>query len=227
VTTHQQACRTALVTAALLACALSIGAAGASAQESGESSLELGLWKRISATEMIYVPLAVTRADEVDHAEGLAGASYDRVFGRRLSARAGYRYSWELSPPSDTVPYREHRAVAEMTALPWPDARIPLLDRTRLELRWIDGAPSWRLRNRIRAEKTIAIGHARTLTPYSAFEGGYDSRYHTINRLRLSVGGATKLSSLVMVDTYAARQRDSRSDAATLLSVGMTLNLVF
>jgi hypothetical protein len=64
-----------------------------------------------------------------------------------------------------------------------------------------------------------------SLTPYGTFEAGYDSRYRSIDRQRLSVGAARKFSSHVMRDTYAARVRDSRGGAARVSALGMTLNL--
>jgi hypothetical protein len=214
-----------LLGAALAVGVLSMDSAPAEAQETSEGSFELGLWKRVSASELIYIPLALTR-DEVDHAEGLVGASYVRIIDSTLAVRAGFRYSWELTPPAGEQPYREHRAVAEVTARPWPGMRIELLDRTRFELRWIDGVPAWRLRNRILVERMLARRRRATLTPYGTFEAGYDSRYRTINRLRTSVGLATRVSSHVMLDTYAARQRDSRGDAR-LQALGMTVNLSY
>ena len=199
--------------------------APAGAQESGEGSFEIGLWKRLNASELIYVPVAVTR-DEVDHAEGLVGASYVRIIDSALAVRAGLRYSWELTPPAGVQPYHEYRAVGEATVRPWKGARIDLLDRTRFELRWIDGVPAWRLRNRLLAERTLARRREASLTPYGTFEASYDSRYRTINRLRMSIGLATRVSSHVSLDTYAAHQRDSRGDAR-LQALGMTVNFIY
>ena len=68
--------RHAAALAGLLLGALSIPAERAGAQESSEGSYELGLWKRVNSTDLLYVPLAVTRKDEIDHAEGLFGVSY-------------------------------------------------------------------------------------------------------------------------------------------------------
>jgi hypothetical protein len=199
--------------------------APARAQESGEGSLELGLWKRLSASELIYVPIALTR-DEVDHSEGLVGASYVRVVDSTLAVRGGFRYSWELTPPDGEQPYHEYRAVGEATVRPWRRSRVDLHDRTRFELRWIDGVPAWRLRNRMLAQRTVARRREASLTPYGTFEAGYDSRYRTINRLRASLGLATRVNAHVLLDTYAARQRDSRGDAR-LRALGMTVNLIY
>ena len=217
----------ALFAGAVLLGALSASARRAGAQESSEGSYELGLWKRLNATDLLYVPLAVTRKDEVDHAEGLFGASYVWNLDGIVSARAGYRYSWELSETEGTEPYREHRLVSEVNARPRWGSRAELMNRTRFELRWIDAVPSWRLRERILAGRKVELKHRIVLTPYGTFEASFDSRYHTINRLRLSIGAATRLNEHVMVDTYVARQRDTRSDAAQLQALGMTLNLTY
>ena len=217
----------AAVLAGLLLGALSIAAERAGAQESSEGSYELGLWKRVNSTDLLYVPLAITRKDEIDHAEGLFGVSYVWNLDEPLSVRAGYRYSWELTDSDGAEPYREHRLVAEANARPTWGARAEFMNRTRFELRWIDAVPSWRLRERILAGRKVALEHQIVLTPYGTFEASYDSRYNTINRLRLSVGAATRFNSHVMLDTYFARQRDTRSDASQLQSFGMTLNLTY
>ena len=101
------------------------------------------------------------------------------------------------------------------------------MNRTRFELRWIDGAPSWRLRERILAGRKVELKRQIVLTPYGTFEASFDSRYNTINRLRMSIGAATRFNSRYMLDTYFARQRDTRSDAAQTQSFGMTLNLTY
>ena len=217
----------AAVLAGLLLGALSIPAERAGAQESSEGSYELGLWKRVNSTDLLYVPLAVTRKDEIDHAEGLFGVSYVWNLDEPLSVRAGYRYSWELTDSDDAEPYREHRLVAEANARPTWGARAEFMNRTRFELRWIDAVPSWRLRERVLAGRKVELKRQILLTPYGTFEASYDSRYNTINRLRMSVGAATRFNSHVMLDTYFARQRDTRSDASQLQSFGMTLNLTY
>jgi Protein of unknown function (DUF2490) len=210
----------------MLRMALCLTPALAVAQESNsDGSIEIGLWKRMSQSDMLYFPLSVTRASEVDHAEALLGAGYDRVLDETFAARLGYRYLWELSPAPGTVPFREHRGVAELFVRKMAGRHLALLDRTRFELRGVDrAAVSWRLRNRIRAGRVVELSHERTLTPYGSFEAGYDSRFNTINRLRFSLGVTAKLSSRFIPDVYVARQRDSRENTGPPMSVGATLN---
>ena len=226
-TTHSRRHAAAVLAGTLLLGALSLPVERMDAQESSEGSYELGLWKRLNATDLLYVPIAVTRKDEVDHAEGLFGVSYVWNLDEPLSVRAGYRYSWELTDSDGAEPYREHRLVAEANARPTWGARAEFQNRTRFELRWIDAVPSWRLRERVLAGRKVALKRQMVLTPYGTFEASFDSRYHTINRLRASVGAATRFNPHVMLDTYFARQRDTRSDASQLQSFGMTLNLTY
>jgi len=227
VTTRARRHAAALFASAILLGASALGAERASAQESSEGSYELGLWKRLNSRDLLYVPIAVTRKDEVDHAEGLFGVSYVWNLDDPLSVRAGYRYSWELTETEGAERYREHRGVAEVNVRPAWGSRAELMNRTRFELRWIDAVPSWRLRERILAGRKVALKRRIVLTPYGTFEASYDSRYHTINRLRMSIGAATRFNEHVMVDTYVARQRDTRSDAAQLQALGMTVNLTY
>jgi hypothetical protein len=198
----------------------------AAAQESNsDGSIEVGLWKRLSASDMLYFPISVTRASEVDHAEALLGAGYDRVLGKTFAARLGYRYLWELSPAPGTAPFREHRGVAELFARRRAGSRVDLLDRTRFELRGVDGADvSWRLRNRIRVGRVVELSHERTLTPYGSFEAGYDSRFRTVNRYRFSLGVAAKVNSRFAPDVYLARQHDTRENTGPPASIGAALN---
>jgi hypothetical protein len=52
-----------------------------------------------------------------------------------------------------------------------------LIDRNRLDLRWVDGNFSWRCRNRLTLERHFKMGGNRALTPYASGELFYDSRF--------------------------------------------------
>lgn len=209
----------------LLACVLFVSPAIAQ-EGNSEGSFELGVWKRLNAKDMLYFPASVTRANEVDHSEALAGAGYDRVLSHGFSARVGYRYLWELSPPEDVTPYREHRGIGELFGHLFEGSPVEMLNRTRFEARWLDGAFSWRLRERVRSGTVFKLRHARTLAPYASLEASYDSRFNTINRLRPSIGFAYKWSNRILLDVYSARQFDSRGASRTD-ALGITLNLYY
>jgi hypothetical protein len=83
----------------------------------------------------------------------------------------GYRY---LQSAGDV---RENRIVLETSPrfpLVW---KILATDRNRGELRWIDGGPSWRYRNRLTMEREVSA-RSYAFTPYMRVEGYYDSRFN-------------------------------------------------
>jgi hypothetical protein len=100
-----------------------------------------------------------------------------------------------------------------------------LIDRNRLDLRWVNGNFSWRYRNRLTLERHFKIGEKRALTPYASGELFYDSRFDAWNRSRLRAGLQTTLSRTIMVDGYYVRQDDSRSSPRLINAVGVVLNL--
>jgi hypothetical protein len=218
--------RSALVPVLLLGAALGVVPALVEAQESNnDGSIEVGLWKRMSTSDMLYFPMSITRAGKEDGVDALVGLGYDRVQNQTFTARLGYRYLWDVSPAAGSVPFREHRGVAELFAKRLAGPHVELLDRTRFELRGVEGAAvSWRVRNRIRAGRMLSLPHERTLTPYGSFEAGYDQRFRTINRLRFSLGVAARLRSWFLPDLYVARHRDTRENTGPPMSVGATLN---
>jgi hypothetical protein len=73
-----------------------------------------------------------------------------------LSFRFGYRYSRTLPDRGD--PSQEHRPVIELTPRYSLPARLLLIDRNRLDLRWVDGNFSWRCRNRLTLERHFKMG---------------------------------------------------------------------
>jgi hypothetical protein len=99
------------------------------------------------------------------------GFQMDESKNRFVLLRVGYRYLHSFSGDPD-----EHRAVLEATA------RYPLVggvlvsDRGRVDLRFIDGEYSWRVRSRLSVQKEFSIGGVR-MNPYVRGELYYDSRF--------------------------------------------------
>lgn len=188
---------------------------------------EADVWVQLGPRWKLFFPFALSRAREVDYLEGLVGANVDYRFSSHLSARIGYRYLWAMSERDNPDQYQEHRPIAEVTVRAYPGRGITLLDRSRLDLRFINGESSWRYRNRVRAERPFPFAADRGLTPYVMLEAGYDSRYDEFNRLRLQAGAEYQFSRLVMLDTYYVRQWDDRSSVPRLNAIGLALNLFF
>lgn len=213
--------------AALLA--LAIGATDAAvAQEDDDTRWEtwpeVDLWVRLNPREQFYFPFALSRGREVDYTEALVGAHYDRRLHRHLSARAGYRYLWAVSERGQEDQYREHRVVLELTPRLYLPGGVTVLDRNRYDLRFVNGEQSWRYRNRLRAERAVALGGERALTPYGMVEVGYDSRFDEFNRVRLQVGGEYQFHQKLWLDVYYVRQWDDQSSVPRLNAIGAAIN---
>jgi len=123
--------------------------------------------------------------------------------------RGGYRYTFSTRDAS----YRESRILGEAVVAMHLSARLRVLNRGRLEGRWVNGEPSYRVRERVQVQRVSTATHGPAFTPYGTFEAYYDSRYRTIARLGARVGTEAKLSHRTDVDVYLARQNNSRGPA--------------
>ena len=70
------------------------------------------------------------------------------------------------------------------------DDATKLTNRVRTDLRDIEGANSYRIRDRLKLEHETHVGR-QAVTPYGNIEAFYDSRYDTVSRYRLEVGATT------------------------------------
>jgi len=187
----------------------------------------------------LYLLATVARNRAEDVREGMLGAHVDvflRPIGRPwllrtpdvvrhhyLTFRAGYRYAWDLD---DSSQYQEHRGLLEVTFRYLPVARFVFINRSRLDLRDVNGEGSWRYRNRSRLERDLLLG-SRVATPYVMAELYYDSRYDEWNRQRYFVGIEWPIGGSSVLDSYYCRQDDSRASVAHVNAVGLALNLYF
>lgn len=200
---------------------------------------ELDAYVELSGGSRLFLLAALARNREVDFAEGMVGAHVDLFVAplargwlrhtpdvqkrRYLSFRVGYRYAWDLD---DREEYEEHRVVLEATGRFTGPLRSVLVNRSRADLRHLDGEWSWRYRNRTRLERDLALGR-HTVTPYAMVEFFYDSRYDAWNRQRYFAGVEWPLFGAAILDTYYCRQNDSRASVAHVNALGLALNLYF
>jgi hypothetical protein len=213
-----------------------------SAQEDdtrGEWWPEVDAYVNLSDHSRLYLLATVARNRAEDFGEGMLGAHVDlflKPIGRPwllhtpdvvkhhyLTFRAGYRYAWDLSDRSE---YQEHRGLLEVTLRYQPVERFVFVNRSRLDLRDLNGEGSWRYRNRSRLERDLPLG-SRVATPYLMAEFYYDSRYDRWNRQRYYVGIEWPIGATSILDSYYCRQDDSRSSIAHVNAVGLAFNLYF
>ena len=103
--------------------------------------------------------------------------------------RAGYRFTFSTRDAS----YRESRLVAEVTERLAGKTAWRLVERSRAEFRWVNGAYNWRLRERLHLQRFFATPRRLDPRPYGTFEAYYYSQYNTIARLAGRAGVEVRL----------------------------------
>ncbi len=147
----------------------------------------------------------------------------DQSKSQMLLVRVGYRYILPYTEEGSS----EHRGVVEATA------RYPLVygvlvsDRNRLDIRSIEGANSWRYRNRLTIEREFSFGRFR-FDPYIRGEIYYDSRFDKVSRNALIYGSSFPITRHLELEWYFEHQNDSGgSSNRTVNAVGIVANLYF
>ncbi len=135
--------------------------------------------------------------------------------------RGGFRYTFSTRDAS----YREPRIVAEGVASKAIWSHFRALNRTRFEWRWVNGDPSYRIRDRVQVQLVSTANTGPAWTPYGTFEAYYDSRYSTISRLGARVGTEARISRRLSTDLYIARQDNSRGTPTAVNALGLVLKL--
>ena len=168
--------------------------------------------------------------------EAQLGAAIDYIPNKHVVLRVGYRRGFSVG--NDVDPYKENRVLTEQTLRRLIPGSLLLSDRNREDFRFIDGAFSFRYRNRVTLEREFHIFKGRTVTPYGSAEIYYDTRFDAWNRNRLIVGVQTSLrhgpilkllmpKRQISLDLYYARQNDSRSSSEHVNALGATLAFYF
>lgn len=137
--------------------------------------------------------------------------------------RAGFRYTFSAHDDS----YREARGVAEGTFTIATVGQLRLVNRSRLELRWINGDYSYRVRDRLHLQHLPFDALRTSWSPYCTAEGYYDSRYGTIARVGGRVGSEVRTGRWSGVDVYVARQENWRGQPTYVDALGVTAKLMF
>ncbi|HEU4387722.1 MAG TPA: DUF2490 domain-containing protein [Blastocatellia bacterium] len=146
----------------------------------------------------------------------------DNHRGKYLTLRAGYAYIPTFGESDD----KEHRIVLEGTARYPIPLDILVSDRSREELRWINGDFSLRYRNRLRVERDFSIGVAK-FTPYATSEAFYDFRKDLWSRFEFSAGTEVPLWRRQVMEFYFLRQHNIRSQTEHVNGFGLVFQWHF
>jgi hypothetical protein len=229
--------------AALLVWLASAGAAGAEPPQK-EFWPEIDTWLRLSPSWRLSVFVPIAENLETHYREGNLILQADYGWGetnrtRRLIdenraktmdlwlVRGGYLGGKSLDDRGAT--YTEYTAFAELHLRLPLKGGVLLSHRLRSDLRWLgegDSEFSARLRYRLQAEKEFTAGRG-SIVPYLSVEPYYDSRYDTVNRVRLTTGASVAWSPRTAVETNVTYQYDSRSSTKEILAPSVILHVFF
>ena len=135
--------------------------------------------------------------------------------------RVGYRYL-----PSTNGPV-EHRGVLEVTGRYALKSGFLFSDRSRADLRFINGEFSWRYRNRPTVERTVSI-RSYHFTPYVRGEVYFDIDYRKWSRTSEGLGAAFPIRKHTEIEPYYEHQNDtSKSPNHQINALGISFNLYF
>lgn len=185
---------------------------------------ELDLYWQPSQRQRTYLELARSAEREGTKSEGTIGLYQDYfAFPNGGFVRGGYRLTFSTRDAS----YREQRVIGETVLAASTPYDTRFANRSRAELRWVNGVYSYRIRDRIRLLRATCGIRGQPLWPYATFEAYYDSRYNTISRLGGRIGSELPFSRRRKLDVYLARQDNSRGSPPRVLALGLTLSLTY
>jgi hypothetical protein len=205
---------------------------------------EIDTWLRLSKgwRVSLFVPISENLdthyregniIPQVDYAFG-SKKRFTRLFdeGRARSMnvwmlRGGYLGGKSLDDQGEA--YTEYTTFGELhLRLPLKGGLL-LSHRLRSDLRWL-GKDSHELSNRWRyrlmLEKEFTAGRV-SIVPYLNVEPYYDSRYDTVNRVRLIAGGSAAWAPRIAVEVNSTYQYDSHSSTKEILALGVILHVFF
>jgi hypothetical protein len=106
-------------------------------------------------------------------------------------------------------------------------ARILLSDRNRADLDWKNGEFTWRYRNKLALQRTIAL-HSYHLIPYIAVEPYYLSQYDKWSTTALYAGCLFPVGKHVQFNSYYEHENNTgKSPNQQKSIIGLALNLYF
>jgi hypothetical protein len=205
---------------------------------------EIDTWLRVSPEWRVSLFVPLSKNLDTHYREGNLITQADYAFGkarfrRRLMdedrarnmklflARGGYLGGKSLDDHGEA--YTEYTAFGEL------HQRIPikgdllLSHRLRTDLRWLGKDShefSTRWRYRLMVEKEFGAGRV-SFVPYVNVEPYYDSRYDTVNRVRLIAGSSVAWSPRTALEVNGTYQHDSRSSTKEIVALNVILHVFF
>ena len=223
----------------LFALLLVICASSANGQESDSTNEfwpEVNVFVNLSDRSRIFAMYTATRQENLGtYADGQTGIYFDfwalppfrgRLIGHADSSRSkllllrtGYLFS---RPKNNSGAATEHMFTSEATGRVHLPVSLLLSDRSRIDLRWLNGDFRWRYRNRLKLERTFRAKHFE-FTPYGHAEAFYSPDQSNWTRLRYAAGTEWALSRRIILEGYFLRQNDWGSVPRFVNAIGIAL----
>jgi hypothetical protein len=233
-----------LVVFALLAFLGSSGTASAE-EPSFEVWPETDLWLRLSPSWRLSSFVALSKNIESNYREGSLIVQGDFAWGRptlghftrilddnraetvkAFVLRGGLLQGKSLD--DDGQAYLERTVLLEFHVRTPIRGPAVLSHRLRTDLRWLGERPefSTRFRYRLMLEKEFVAGSV-SLVPFMSVEPFYDTRFATVNRIRLIGGTTASWTSLLALEANMTYQSDSKSSVTQILALNIILHMFF
>jgi hypothetical protein len=206
---------------------------------------EVDVWLRLSPAWRASLFVPISKNIETAYREGNVILQADYAWGkvdrlrrarlmddnraqvmRTLLVRGGYLGGRSLGDQGES--YTERTMLVELHVRTPLKGGVLLQHRLRSDLRWLGEAPdfSTRFRYRLQAEKEYVAGRT-SVVPYANAEAYFDSRYATVNRVRLIGGASVAWSPRFAFEGNWTYQHDTRSSTEHLDALNLILHVYF
>ena len=184
---------------------------------------ELDVYWTRAEHQRTFLEISSSTEREGPKREDTIGLYQDYLMLPAAYFRGGFRYTRSAHDNS----YQEYRFVGEATAQAWAKGLARLVNRSRLEIRDVNNAWSYRIRDRLHFQRVPPTQTGLALAPYITFEAYYYSQYNTIARLGGRVGSEARIHGPVSIDLYFARQNNTRTLPKYVNALGLTTKLTY
>jgi hypothetical protein len=205
------------------AAAALIAVGGSAGAQTSELWPALDVYWQPAEHQRTFLEISASAEQEGSKRQDTAGLYQDYLFLPNGYVRGGYRYTFSTHDAS----YRESRLVGEWVERLFSRGMARLVNRARFEMRWVNGDPSYRIRERLHLQRIPPNPRWPALAPYGTFEVYYDSRLGAISRLAGRVGTEARLFGPASVDVYVARQDNLREPPSYVNALGVTVKLIY
>ena len=166
-------------------------------------------------------PSAQLYLKPLDTLKKMRAFDLDDAKSRFLVLETGYRYLWEPNAPT------ENRMITAATFNLPLKAGFSMSDRNRADLDWKSGNFTWRYRNKLQVERTVAV-RSYHLIPYVAVEPYYESQYNKWSTTALYAGSIFPVGKHMEFNLYYEHENNTggqKNDPEN--AIGLALHLFF